>query len=496
MTTTEKQLISILFVPDTYEIIRIFDQTSGKVFTPDKLQVIGNNMYNWAKSIKPAPEQFGDLSSFLMAIKRSTPDGITYKFTNNGNFLTEYLLGPHYSSNKLSRAFDITYSMTGNYHSLLVSFNIRSEISIMSNPSDKTQEKETYATNNTTNTTNTNTNTLQLRHELINPLNAIKLSGDQIRKHIRKQNGSSSVSIQDIDKFNNIILNEVDNSIYIIDTLINENSATRTNISLDKIPLTTFNSYIQRQLDLINQTYFMFAPVHVDWPNEIQDTNYILTHYVCVNTNYMKIILDNVFRNIYGHIDTVSTAYTTSIPFTLNYKPTPIESNSSETLGPTVSSITDGITLNKENTTNKFTILISGNEIQLLISNKIKKSPATKSNNNHTIRNSDWRNCKVAQSIIDRYNLVVDYQDGPCKSDMIPLAKPVDTCTKSKNNMGIGLTLINNLCNKMDVKWNMIDNDTEICFILTIPVLSDARHLGHFYQPVLENTSIMVQCVL
>jgi hypothetical protein len=472
MTTTEKQLISILFVPDTYDIIRIFDQTSGKVFTPDKLQVIGNNMYNWAKSIKPAPEQFGDLSSFLMAIKRSTPNGIPYKFTNNGNFLTEYLLGSHYSSNKLSRVFEITYSMTGNYHSLLVAFNVRSEMPIYSysysnsssNPSDKTQEKVSYAT--------TNTNTLQLRHELINPLNAIKLSGDQIRKHIRKQNGSSSVSIQDIDKFNNIILNEVDNSLYIIDTLINENLAMRTNISLDKIPLTTFNSYIQRQLDLINQTYFMFAPVHVDWPNEIQDTNYILTHYVCVNTNYMKIILDNVFRNIYGHIDTVSTAYTTSI-----------------------SSISNGITFNKENTTNKFTILISGNEIQLLISNKIKQSVAAKSNNNHTIRNSDWRNSKVTQSIIDRYNLVVDYQDGQCKSDMI-IAKPVDTCTKSKNNMGIGLTLINNLCNKMDVKWNMIDNDTEICFILTIPVLSDTRHLGHFYQPVIENISTMVQCVL
>lgn len=455
MTTTDKQQITILFVPDTHEIIQIFDHVTGIVFTPDKLDVIRNNIYNWAKAIKPSPEQFGDLSSFLMAIKRCSPNGIIYKFTNNGNFLIEYLLGTRYSSNKLCKVFEIIYTMpdtgSGNYHSLQVSFNIRSE----------TQSNLTNNTQKLLNTINYTT-PLQLRHELINPLNAIKLSADQIRKHIRK-NSKTNLSMHDIDKFNNIILNEVDNSIYIIDTIINENTDTKTNISFDKIQLTTFKTYIQRYLDSINQTYFMFAPVNIEWPTEIEDTNYILTHYVCVNTNYMKIILNNVFKNIYGYIDPDSSKYTNGI-----------------------SSISDNITNNinnKINSTNKFTILINGNEIQLLISNKINKFTCA----NDIIKYTDLRKCKAMQSIIDKYNLVVDYHEVQYKSNKI-ISNSNKNTVKSKKNMGIGLTLINNLCNKMDVKWNMIDNETEISFILTIPVLSDTRHLGHFFQHVIPDT--------
>lgn len=467
-TDKQQQQIIILFKPGTYEIIRIFDLITGEVLIPDKVAATRNNIYNWAKAIKPSPAQFGDLSSFLMAIKRHAPDGITYKFSNNGNFLNEYLLGTHNLSNKLGRYFEISYSTYGKYHSLLVSFTVHNQL--ISNRTENTRlgidgtinkADMIFKTNADNMTLVTSTTAAQLRHELINPLNAIKLSGDQIRRHIR-QNGI--VSVLDIDKFNNIILNEVDNSIDIIDTLYNEN-ITNCNqlISLEKIPLTTFNSYIQQQLELINQTYFMFAPVRVDWPIENLDTNYILTHYVCVNTNYMKIILNNIFKNIYGHLD------------------------SNSVLG---KSFTDKL---QHDTDNKFTIIISGNEIQLRISNKISTSSVNKIDcrNMETV---NWRKSKLAQSVIDKYNLVVDYRD--TSSVLAKTTIQPSIPIKSKNNMGIGLTLINNLCQKMDVKWNLIDNDTEICFILSIPVLSDARHLGHFYHHVSTSTQSLVQCVL
>ena len=491
-TTTDKQQqqITILFEPGTYEIIRIFDIITGKILIPVKVSATGNNVYNWAKAIKPAPAQFGDLSSFLMAIKRHTPDGVIYKFSNNGNFLTEYLLGTTFSSYKLGRYFEISYSTSSNYHALLVSFTIHRQFVAHRDENDRIGIEShvsgplTNFKNNTSNITSAmSTTAAQLRHELINPLNAIKLSGDQIRKHIR-ENGV--VSVMDIDKFNNIILNEVVNSLDIIDTLYNENILNRNQlISLEKIPLTTFNSYIQKQLELINQTYFMFAPVRVDWPTENLDTNYILTHYVCVNTNYMKIILNNIFKNIYGHLDSSSSLCNTFIQ-------------------PKSGSESYNDKLDHE-PFNKFTILINGNEIQLRISNKIK-TPRVDKTDDCKIGTANWRKNKSAQSVIDKYNLVVDYRETNSEHDVkavVPLSdcatnnSPVLTVpNKSKHNMGIGLTLINNLCQKMDVKWNLVDNDTEICFILAIPVLSDTRHLGHFYHTVNTHMQSVAQCVL
>jgi hypothetical protein len=470
-TTTDKQQqqITILFEPRTYEIIRIFDIITGKILIPVKVSATGNNVYNWAKAIKPAPAQFGDLSSFLMAIKRHTPDGVVYKFSNNGNFLTEYLLGTTYSSYKLGRYFEISYSTSGNYHALLVSFTIHRQFVAHRDENDRIGI-ESHVSGTIIDFKNSSSNittAAQLRHELINPLNAIKLSGDQIRRHIR-ENGV--VSVMDIDKFNNIILNEVVNSLDIIDTLYNENIPNRNqSISLEKIPLTTFNSYIQKQLELINQTYFMFAPVRVDWPTENLDTNYILTHYVCVNTNYMKIILNNIFKNIYGHLDSSSSLCNTFIQ---------------------PESYTDKL---EHEPFNKFTILINGNEIQLRISNKIK-TPRVDKTGDCKIGTANWRKNKSAQSVIDKYNLVVDYQETSSVLEQTP--KSVTIHNKSKHNMGIGLTLINNLCQKMDVKWNLVDNDTEICFILAIPVLSDTRHLGHFYHTVNTHVQSVAQCVL
>lgn len=478
MTTIEKKQINILFIPETYEIIRIFDPKTGDIYTPNKLKSIGNNIYSWAKSIKPALDQFGDFSAFLMAIKRCSPDGNTYKFSNNGSFLSEYLLGSQYTVNKISKMFEISYNTTGIYHSIHIFYTYRIDLCNIdnTNTNNRIHNQLNNKLNNDSRNNELITTTLQLRHELINPLNVIKLSGDQIRNHIRQNNNCINSSMENIDKFNNIILNEVDNSLYIIDTLINEKLQSNQVISLEKLPLTLFKSYVQTQLDVINKTYFMFAPVHVDWPVEIINTNYILTHYVCVNTNYMKIILDNVFKNIYGHIDSESYYLYNS----------------------NINSYTQPF--------NKFNILIFGNEIQLLISNKINNNN-TKTNDN--IDDKYWQNTKTAKNIIDKYNLDVNmnckytnYLDNSTTTNNILLTEDQqllsqsDVVTKKKPNMGIGLTLINNLCKKMNFKWNMIDNKNHICFIITIPLQCDTLHLGQFYNPVIPQHQSIAQCVL
>jgi hypothetical protein len=422
----ENNQITILFEPGTFKIINIIDLKTGNSYLSNNSNKLNNlNVYDWAKSIKPSPSEFGNLSSLLMAIKNQMhSDEITYQFSNNGNFLTEYLLGAQYAKNiNFNKFFWISYKRISNYHAINVLFTIKlanKNVSISIGPYIDTPRKNIFE---------------HIRHELINPLNAIKISGDQIRKHIRQNNGQ--ISPDDIDKFNNIILNQVDNSIDIIDTFteLHTQNGNNQQISFQKLSITNFKQYIQTQIEQINQTYFMFPPVQIEWSfNQLTQSEYIITHYVCISLSYMKIILDNIFRNIYGHLG-----------------------NENKYL--------------IANSSNKLTISVSGNKIELKIYNEIKQLETK-------INKSALRYNKSAQRIINKYDLFI--------SDFMPIStnqysgSGAINYQVNKQNRGIGLTLINNLCGKMDVKWHLIDNETNICFILSIPVLTDTYALSLF----------------
>jgi hypothetical protein len=450
-TTTKKILqIYILFDPDTYEIKKIFNPETNEIFKPDKLVDTGYNIFNWAKFIKPSPAEFGNLSSFLIQLKRKEPDGIIYKFSNNGNFLNEYLLGSNFSQ-KPEKIFNISYSddnptvlhktidMQTNNSFHTIKAIIRTRISNTIN-----QESLNY----------TNTIVSQLRHELINPLNAIKLSGDQIRKHIRDK--GMELSSDDIVKFNNIILSEVTNSIEIIDTITSIKS-----LPLEKISLTKFNLYIESYTNQICQTYFMYSPITIEWPIENTYTNFIMSHYVCINTNYLKIILDNIFKNIYGHVG----EYNTNNSF--------------------------------QSSANKFVIQISNNEIQLNISNKIIHNLNMVNGNGNFNRLYGNKLIKSIKSIVEKYDLVDSVIPIiSCKLDNKISSDKQSTKSNTTKNSGIGLTLINNLCQKMNIKWSLIDNLDEISFLLNIPVLTDTKQLGFFHNPFAYTPHQPVQRVL
>ena len=425
----ENNQITILFEPGTYKIINMIDLKTGNIYMPNnnnKLKLNNLNVYDWAKSIKPSPTEFGNLSSLLIAIKNQMPsDETKYQFSNNGNFLAEYLLGAQYTKNiNFNKFFWISYTIIGNYHALNVLFTIK----LLAN--------KNISASIETDIDNGGKNTLEhIRHELINPLNAIKISGDQIRKHIRQNNGQ--ISPDDIDKFNNIILNQVDNSIDIIDTFteLHIQNEDKQQISLQKLSITNFKQYIQTQIEQINQTYFMFPPVQIEWSfNQMAQSDYIITHYVCISLSYMKIILDNIFRNIYGHLGSDNNLFIA-------------------------------------NCNNKFTISVSGNKIELKIYNEIKQVEQ-KVNKNVLKYNQS------AQRIINKYDLFIgDFM--PVSTNQYLSGGTINNPV-NKQNKGIGLTLINNLCGKMDVKWYLIDNETNICFILNIPVLTNTHTLHLF----------------
>lgn len=424
--------IILVFEPDSNMIINIVNKATGEIYLPEKIELAKTNIYDWAKSIKPAPEEFGELSSLLMALKRHTPDDeLNYKFSNNGNFLTEYLLGTQKAKDiKINKHFWISYTQFGKYQAINIILTIKSigaNVSLSNTNSDGPIKCPSRKVGETFE---------HMRHELINPLHAIKISGDQIRNHIRQTNGQ--ISPNDIDKYNNIILSQVDNSLDIINTFTQLHEQlpaelSTPTLSLEKIPITVFRKYIETQIEQINQTYFMLAPVHIEWESSQEhQSEYILTHYVCISMNYMKIILDNIFRNIYGHLSA---------------------EHQSES--------------RKYN--NKFIIAVSASKIELKIYNEIS-SKVDDNQQPHTQYNWGFQSNKSTQQVINKYDLFI----GELRHEKHRYHKQYKKYTPNK---GIGLTLINNLCRKMDVQWQLIDNETDICFTLSIPVLTDTRQL-------------------
>ena len=488
--------IMLLFEPDSNMIINVINKYSGETYLPEKIELVKSNIYDWAKSIKPAPGEFGELSSLLMALKRHTPDDeLNYKFSNNGNFLTEYLLGTQKSKDiNINKHFWVSYTKFGKYHALNVILTIKF-IAKSAVVADNNFEEQLRSSSRKVGETFEH-----IRHELINPLHAIKISGDQIRNHIRQTNGQ--ISPDDIDKYNNIILSQVDNSIDIINTFTqlhtqpHDEKLSTPELSLEKIPITVFRKHIESQIEKINQTYFMLVPVHIEWDTTTEhQSEYILTHYVCISMNYMKIILDNIFRNIYGHL-------------------------SAEHLQET----------KKYN--NKFIIALSASKIELKIYNEILCSVNDKPQHN-TQYNWHYLSNKSAQHVINKYDLLVpttlkptvagrDYKHTNVGSNLseilgqqcskvypegLAYKKMTTVCELSANphklktlksyshefksigykpNKGVGLKLINNLCQKMNVQWQLIDNQKDICFTLSIPVLTDTRQLPIFYELMVQ----------
>ena len=432
--TPPNNQITILFEPGTNRILNMINMATGESYMTNKLKLKKWDVYEWAKSIKPSPGEFNNLSSLLMAIKNQTPNNeIKYQFSNNGNFLTEYLLGIHSGTSiNFNKNFWISYNTLGRHHALNITYTIKFTSTNI---------------NNSINTYNTelptNPNTFEhIRHELLNPLNAIKISGDQIRKHIRKTNGN--ISTDDIDKFNNIIINQVDNSIDIINTFTkfqnqqSNNNNIPSSVSFQKISIPDFKKYIQSHIEQINQTYFMFPPIQIDWQiNEICQSDYIIIHYVCISLSYMKIILDNIFRNIYGHL------------------PGDLKS------------------IHQNIYNNKFVISFLENRIELKIYNEIQPTDKI------FTTEMELKNNQSTQIIINKYDLFISNLSKKTTTESDINLKH-NAKHNSRNNRGIGLTLISNLCQKMDVKWRLIDDINNICFTLSIPLVSDIRPLPLF----------------
>ena len=240
-----------------------------------------------------------------------------------------------------------------------------------------------------------------LKHEIINPINVIKMSSNCIDTNILKLEKEKNTSLikneclQNIRKLNNIIKNESNWSEKLISTFdnISYNNTNNFNNNKNKKTIRKFISYINSYLNYNNN--FCNSNISLEL-NNINHSDLII-----INLNHFKIILDNIFKNILG--------YQTN--FIKNSK--------------------DKI---------KYFSLIKcyqNNVYKLILQNNIYEEELTlfsKNNNTYTEQND-----------------------------------------VKKHNKGIGMHLINDLCNKNNLNWSLIEKESVIEFTLIIPIIFDRK---------------------
>lgn len=260
-----------------------------------------------------------------------------------------------------------------------------------------------------------------IRHELVNPLHTIKLSSTLIKD--RKT---------DVDKLGDLIANKVDESISVLDGLLAIGNSPR----LDPVDISTFISYINDYIISVNQAYSQAIKPYVVWapaskPLGLKSVGIGGTIYI--NTCYIKVILDNIFKNIFGHLDN-RVSDREFRDFTVKID-SPVSTH----------------------TTTYMHIIIRNHVL----------TPSARPTNTSPFVFSKLSSISKLQDI---YHL-----DPSSQANKAPINTIVNN--HEDKHSGTGIRLIDELCKKMNIQWQIqeSDNDTmardpTVSFILKIPI--------------------------
>lgn len=378
----------------------------------------GINIFNFFRNFKPIFNEYPVFNTFLTQLKmyqRNTlvPNNTTTIFHNNFNFYGK--ISDNINNNikqfviELTPCTDITLlqfiikafghvnkqtSFTNTYPYKITNKiiqnknynNIINEYQTYSTSNVKYKQNETTSTNIGPNPDNIDFSMEQIKHELANSLNLINMSTILINK---------SANDPEIEKYTTIINTELRNT---VNTLNVTNSKDKEFIKLQE-----FYNYIDNYIKNIDSIYNINEDgiINIDsLPFDISNNSYIK-----IKLTWFKIILDNIFKNIYGHIGDT---------FRHRLK--------------------------------RFTVHYDTDMAKLCINILSKTMPTTYKNLNK---------CDLYKQITDKYGLM------PNMTDII--------CTNVSN--GVGLNLINILCEKLDINWHFFElSDDEYMFKLCINV--------------------------
>lgn len=235
------------------------------------------NIIQILKQFKVVREEFSVLSDILSCIENTdTLEHRTFQLTDRqGAFTNKYLV------TGLDTAIQITNPITIHVSPGCISFSIN----ILP------QTKLSY-----------------IRHELINPLHTIKMTSELIKDASSRRSSNS-----DVNRLGDLISSKVDESLSLLDGLLAMGSP-----RLDPVNISSFIQYITEYINTVNQSYSQTIKPIIIWPhlstsghrnslfsigNSCKQSVNAVDGTVYVNTCYIKVILDNVFKNIFGHLD-------------------------------------------------------------------------------------------------------------------------------------------------------------------------------------------------
>lgn len=256
-----------------------------------------------------------------------------------------------------------------------------------------------------------------IRHELINPLHTIKMSSSLIKDHN-----------QDVDKLSKLISSKVDESLTLLDNLLAIGETSR----LDPISIQSFITYINEYILSINQVYLQEIKPGIIWPliPKSQFREQFTGGFIYVNICYIKVILDNIFKNIFGHLNNRIT--------NREFRDFTIKIDSSP---------------DNQNFTNLFIII--RNQITDTYS-KPCKQPFVFSKLSSTSKLQGVYHLDPFSHVISNIPVKHESMSDPC---------------------GTGIRLIDELCTKMNIQWQINESDDDytdrssiISFTLKIPI--------------------------
>ena len=297
---------------------------------------------------------------------------------------------------------------------------------------------------------NIDNNNSYLTHEFVNPINIINLSSKFIEKNIielenkNKKDKYNNQLINNIKKYNNFIKIQSNWSHKLIETFNNNPKSNFNNNSNNNPQFNLLSHSFNKEIN--NKIYYTknliknnrcsnlkktvkclisFVNEYILTNIQIQNSNFNVLNinfddYIIVDLNHFKIILDNVFKNIFGYISNIDDLNNNKKLHQKKLK---------------------SISLMRCKNLGFYKLIIKNNK-NMLNNTLINTSKNTYCNNS---KNTYCNNSNYTSSNNNN--------------------------NTSKYNKGIGLQLINDLCLKNNLNWNILEHATYIEFNITIPIV-------------------------
>lgn len=254
----------------------------------------GLNIFDFFKTFKPVFNEYPEFNAFLTQLKlyQRNPTlfttNIINSFHNNFNFYNKISNNNRIQNN--IKQFIITLIPNSDTTVLGITLNPKNNTAVIvldayGLPMNQNYDNQKIQTKIKNKPNEFEFDTDQLKHEIANSLNLINMSNILI---------NNSFKNTDVEKYTNIISNELQNTANIL------NCANSSHLTMELITVKEFYGYINIFLEKLNLIYNITDDALIKF--EPLTTDILNYYYLNINTSWFKIILDNIFKNIYGHI--------------------------------------------------------------------------------------------------------------------------------------------------------------------------------------------------